>query len=62
METRIIPHINFDYNSTWWRVDVKKIVFRLGRFKIWKWETVGDYPTVGDATFVSNAIKKLEVK
>ena len=60
METRIILHMNFDYNSTWWRVDVKKIVFRLGRFKIWKWETVGDYSTVGDATLVFHAIKRPE--
>lgn len=60
METRIIPHFSFDYNSTWWRVDVKKIVFRLGKFHIWKWKTVGDYSRVCDATLVSDAIKRLE--
>lgn len=60
METRIIPHIGLDYNSTWWRVDVKQIVFRLGKFHIWKWETVGDYSIVGAATLVSDAIKRLE--
>ena len=60
METRIIQHFNFNYDSTWWRVDVKKIVFRLGRFKIWKWETVGDYSKLCCA--ISEAIKRLEVK
>lgn len=60
METRIIPHISLDYNSTWWKVDIKKLVFRLGKFNIWKWETVGDYSTFDNATLVSDAIKRLE--
>lgn len=60
METRIIRHINFDYNSIRWRVYVKQTVFRLGKFHIWKWQTVGDYSRVGDATLVSDAIKRLE--
>ena len=60
METRIIPHIKFDYNSIWWRIDVKKIIFRLGKFRIVKWETVGDYSKLGCA--ISEAIKRLEEK
>ena len=60
METRIIPHFNFAYGSTWWRVDVKQTVFRLGKFRIWKWKTIGDYSHIGYADLVSDAIKRLE--
>lgn len=58
METRMIPRIDFGHKSIWWRVDVKKIVFRLGKFHIWKWKTVGYYSRVGDAIYC--AITKLE--
>ena len=60
METRIIQHFNVNSDSTWWRVDVKQTVFRLGKFRIWKWKTIGDYSHIVCADLVSKAIKRLE--
>ena len=47
---RIVPHkVPLTDRSTFYRVQVETTIFRIGRFRIWFWRTVGDYSSLVDA-------------
>ena len=54
----VLHHIPLCDNSTWWKVQIKVTLLRIGRLRLWRWKTVGDY-----SFFVSaNAVAKIIVE
>lgn len=45
-DIRIVPHAKPLTNDTWYRVQVKKTIFRAGSLRLWIWRTIGDYPSL----------------
>ena len=57
MNVRIVPHsAQLVPKSTWWRVQIRKTFFRIGRIRLWRWKTVGDYSLFESAKAVAKTI------
>ena len=59
MEIRIVPHKHPFENSTWWLIQLKRVILRIGSLKVWHWRTVGDYEFIDDAISIRNKIIEL---
>ena len=57
MNVRIVPHsAQLVPKSTWWRVQIHKTFFRIGRIRLWRWKTVGDHSRFEAAKSVAKTI------
>lgn len=57
MNVRIVPHhFLLCDNSTWWKVQIKVTLLRIGRLRLWRWKTVGDYSSFVAAKAVAKII------
>ena len=57
MNVRIVPHaVPISANSTWWKVQIRKTFFRVGRIRLLRWKTVGDYSLFESAKTVAKTI------
>lgn len=57
MNVRIVPHrVPLCDNSTWWKVQIKVTLLRIGRLRLWRWKTVGDYSFFVPAKAVAKII------
>lgn len=58
LEIRIVPHkYRFVDCGTWYRVQDKTTIFRVGRFRVWFWRTVGDFQSLGDALLCRDNVR-----
>lgn len=57
MNVRIIPHsVPLCANSTWWKVQIKMTLLRIGMLRLFRWKTVGDYCIFQTAKTVAKTI------
>ena len=57
MNIRIVPHSGpLCGSSTWWKVQIRKTFFRIGRLRLWRWKTVGDHSLFEAAKSVAKTI------
>lgn len=56
-QIRIVPHRPSFCNYTWFKVQVKKHLLEIGRFRLFVWRTVGDYTSFGGAYACASDIK-----
>lgn len=57
-EIRIVPHkVPLTNRSTWYRVQVQSTIFRVCKFRVWFWRTIGDFPSLGDALLCRDNVR-----
>ena len=57
MNVRIVPHhIPMTDNVTWWKVQVRVTLLRIGTLRMFRWKTVGDYCLFETAKTVAKTI------
>jgi hypothetical protein len=57
MNVRIVPHsVPVSANSSWWKVQMRVPLLRIGRIRLWRWKTVGDYSIFETAKKVAKTI------
>ena len=57
MNVRIVPHrVPMSSFGTWWKVQVRVTWLRIGRIRLWRWKTIGDYSMLEIAKDVANTV------
>lgn len=57
MNVRIVPHCGFMlYDVTCWMVQIRVTWLRIGRIRLWRWKTIGDYSMLETAKGVAKAV------
>lgn len=57
MNIRIVPHrVPMCDNATWWKVQTKVTWLKIGRFRLWRWKTIGDYCLFSTAKVVAKTV------
>ena len=62
MNVRIVPHrVPMCDNVTWWKVQVRVTWLRIGRFRLWRWKTIGDYSLFENAKIIAKTIVEVDM-
>ena len=57
MNVRIVPHrVQMSSFGTWWKVQIRVTWLRIGRIRLWRWKTIGDYSMLEIAKGVAKAV------